>query len=153
MPAGVDTGVRLRLSGEGEPGSKGGPAGDLYVSLSVGKHEFFSRNEYDILCVVPVSFPQLALGDEITVPGVEENSVLTIPPGTPSGHIFRVRSKGVKKLDGRGRGDQLIKVEVDVPKNLNARQKQILKDFGSTLEEGKAPDPDNIVDKVKKFFN
>ncbi|MGB2601788.1 MAG: molecular chaperone DnaJ [Candidatus Omnitrophota bacterium] len=152
VPAGVDTGVRLRLSGEGDTGILGGPNGDLFVSISVKKDKFFSRNEYDLLCIVPVSFAQLVFGDEIKVPGIEGDVDLSIPEGTESGYIFRLKSKGIKRLDGRGRGDHLIKVHVEIPKNLNAHQKKVLREFEDSVGGEKASGNKNILAKVKEFF-
>ncbi|MBD3296170.1 MAG: molecular chaperone DnaJ, partial [Candidatus Omnitrophica bacterium] len=129
VPAGVDTGIRVRLSGEGEAGLNGGPRGDLYVSIAVREHEIFTRRDYDLLCVVPVSFTQLVFGDEIKVPGIEGDVDLSIPEGTQSGRIFTLRGKGITRLDGRGRGDQLIKVKVQIPTDLNASQKDVLREY------------------------
>ncbi|MGB3242276.1 MAG: molecular chaperone DnaJ [Candidatus Omnitrophota bacterium] len=151
IPPGVDTGTRVRLSGEGEAGAQGGPSGDLYVAVSVREHEFFSRRGYDVLCVMPASFTQLVFGDEIEVPGVEGETVLQVPPGTPSGHIFRLKGKGIKRLDGRGRGDQLVKVHVEIPKSLNAHQKKLLKEFEASLGK-KSKGGKAFADKLKGFF-
>jgi molecular chaperone DnaJ len=152
VPAGVDTGVRLRIQGEGDTGVLGGPSGDLFVAISVKKDKFFSRNEYDLLCIVPVSYAQLVFGDEIKVPGIEGEVDLSMPEGTESGHIFRIRGKGIKRLDGRGRGDHLIKVQVEIPKNLNAHQKKTLREFEDSLGGRKASGSKNILSKVKEFF-
>ncbi len=152
VPAGVDTGVRLRLSGEGEPGSSGGPAGDLFVLISVRKDKFFSRRDYDLLCIIPVSFAQLVFGDEVKVPGIDGEEEISLSAGTESGHIFRIKGKGIKRLDGRGRGDQLVKVQVEIPKNLDARQKQLLREFEATFQGKKASGKKNILGKVKDIF-
>ena len=153
VPAGVDTGVRLRLSGEGDPGTNGGPTGDLFVSISVKEHKIFTRREFDLLCVMPVAFTQLVFGDEIKVPGLEGDVDLEIPAGTPTGQIFKLKGKGVKRLDGRGRGDYLIKVEVEIPKNLKSDQKKALKEFEKSLgveRKSKAKNK-SIFDKLKKL--
>ena len=150
VPAGVDTGIRLRLSAEGEAGVRGAQAGDLYVSITVKKHNYFSRREYDILCELKVSFSQLVVGDTIKVDGVNGEEEFSVPPGTESGHVFRLRGKGVRRLDGRGSGDQLIRVLVDVPKNINSEQKKLLRDFDASLGGKPAPDRENVVDKMKK---
>jgi molecular chaperone DnaJ len=152
VPAGVDTGVRLRLSGEGEPGISGGPAGDLFVLISVGKDKFFSRRDYDLLCIMPVSFAQLVFGDVIKVPGIDGEEEISMPAGTESGHIFRIKGKGIKRLDGRGRGDQLVKVQIEIPKNLDARQKQLLREFEASFGEKKASGKKNILGKVKEML-
>jgi len=140
VPAGVDSGTRVRLSSEGEAGAKGGSAGDLYVSISVREHEFFSRREYDLLYVASASFPQLVFGDEIKVPGIDGEVDLSIPPGTESGQIFKLKGKGIKRLDRHSRGDQLVKVSVTVPKNLNAHQKKILREFEEASGKKKVPE-------------
>ncbi len=152
VPPGVDTGIRLRVSGEGEAGMNGGPSGDLYVVISVREHEFFTRREYDLLYVAPVSFAQLVFGDQIKVPGIDGENDLPVPSGTPSGHVFRLRGKGVKRLDGRGKGDQLVKVRVEIPKNLNAHQKKLLREFEASFAGGKAAGAKNIVDRVREIF-
>lgn len=153
VPPGVDTGVRLRVSREGEPGTNGGPCGDLYVLINVREHKFFSRREYDLLCSVDVSFAQLVLGDELNVPGIEGEVNLTITPGTPSGYVFRIKGKGIKRLDGRGFGDHLVKVNVVVPGSLSARQKELLKEFDESFEGKSAVKKKNIVKKVKELFS
>ena len=152
VPPGVDTGIRLRLSGEGEPGTNNGPFGDLYVSLQVKEHEFFSRKGYDVLCILPVTYTQLVFGDVIEVPGIEGDVPLEIFAGTTTGHVFRLRGKGIKRLDGRGHGDQLMKVEVEIPKNLTPEQKDKLRKFEESLGDKKAKGHDNIIDKVKNIF-
>ena len=152
IPAGVDTGIRLRVSGEGEPGTNGGPYGDLYVALSVKDHKHFNRKNYDLLYIHPVSYPQLVFGDETEIPGLEGNVALSIPAGTPTGQVFRLKGKGIKRLDGRGRGDQLVKVEVEVPKNLNEKQKKLLREFEESFGKSAAKGEDTLVSKVKKIF-
>jgi len=152
IPAGVDTGNRLRLSGEGEAGQKGGPRGDLYVAIFVQEHPFFKRRGDDVYCRVPVSYPQLVFGDEIEVDGLEEKVIITVPAGTPSGRILRLRGKGMKRLDGRGKGDQMVKVEVDIPRNLTADQKKFLKEYEKSLGGRAASGGGNLADKVKKMF-
>lgn len=154
IPAGVNTGMSVRLSGEGEPGDAGGPNGDLYVAVRVSEHKFFSRKDYDVLYAARVSFTQLVLGDEIEVPGIENHVNLSIPPGTSSGHIFRLKGKGIKRLDGRGCGDMLVKTDVIIPKNLTERQKELLKEFDPASGESEpAGRKKNIVNKVKELFN
>ncbi|MBD3426378.1 MAG: molecular chaperone DnaJ [Candidatus Omnitrophica bacterium] len=153
VPAGVDDGMRLRLSGEGDPGISGGPSGDLFVSIRVREDRFFSRKNDDLLCVLPVSYTQLVFGDDVKVPGLDGEVDLSIPEGTQSGRVFRIRGKGIKRLDGRGRGDQLVKVMVEIPKNLNARQKKILRDFEQSMGGKKATGGKNILAKVKEFLS
>jgi molecular chaperone DnaJ len=129
IPAGVDTGSRLRMSNEGEAGLYGGPRGDLYIILNVEEHPFFKRDGNNLFCEVPISFPQAALGAEIDVPTIDGTSKIKVAPGTPSGRIFHLKGKGVQRLGGHGKGDQIVKVFVDVPKKLTPRQKELLEEF------------------------
>jgi molecular chaperone DnaJ len=129
IPAGVDTGSRLRLRGEGEEGERGGPNGDLYVFLHVEEHEFFKRHDYDIYCRIPISFVQAALGATIEVPTLTGTERLKIPRGTQSGKIFRLKGKGIPHIKGYGRGDQIIETVITVPTNLTRRQEELLKEF------------------------
>ncbi|MFA5180724.1 MAG: molecular chaperone DnaJ [Syntrophales bacterium] len=129
IPPGVETGSRLRLRGEGEQGEHGGPNGDLYVFIHVEEHEFFQRSDDDIICRIPISFVQAALGDNIEVPTLVGTEKLKIPRGTQSGKIFRLKGKGIAHLRGFGRGDQVIETVVTIPTNLNRRQEELLKEF------------------------
>jgi molecular chaperone DnaJ len=129
MPAGVDTGSRLRISNEGEIGFHGGPRGDLYIYLNVEEHPFFKRDGNDLYCEVPISFPQAALGAEIEVPTIDGTQKIKIPSGTSSGKIFHMKGKGVQKLGGVNRGDQIVSFYVDVPKSLSQRQRELLEEF------------------------
>lgn len=128
IPAGVETGSKLKLTGEGEPGDRGGPPGNLYVVLFVKKHDFFERVGDDIVCEVAISFPRAALGGEIEVPTLRHPVKIKIPAGTQTGKIFRIRGYGVKSLRG-SEGDQLVKVVVRTPTQLNARQRELLEAF------------------------
>jgi molecular chaperone DnaJ len=129
IPQGVDNGSRLRVSGKGEAGQRGGPAGDLYVYLFIKEHTLFTREGYDVLCEVPISFVQATLGAEVDVPTLDGKVKLTVPEGTQSGTVFRLREKGVPRLHGRGRGDQHVRVKVITPQKLNDKQKELLRDF------------------------
>jgi molecular chaperone DnaJ len=129
IPAGVDNGSRLRLTGEGEPGVYGGPPGDLYVFLHVKPHEFFKRRDTDIICEVQISFVQAALGDKISVPTLNGDKALEIPKGTQPGDVFYFNGKGIPSLRTRGRGDQIIQVAIKTPTHLNKKQEAILKEF------------------------
>jgi molecular chaperone DnaJ len=129
IPAGVDTGSRLRLRGEGEQGEFGGPNGDLYVFIYVQEHEFFKRTEDDIYCRIPISFAQAALGASIEIPTLTGTERLKIPRGTQSGKVFRFRGKGIPHLRGYGAGDQVIETVVAVPTNLSRKQEELLKEF------------------------
>ena len=129
IPAGVDTGHRLKLSGEGEDGINGGRKGDLYILIGVKPHPFFHREGDDIYCDVPVSFHQAALGSEIVVPTLEGKVELKVPSGTQNQRVFRMRNKGISHLRGSGRGDQYVQVTVEIPSNLTSRQREILQEF------------------------
>jgi molecular chaperone DnaJ len=129
IPAGVDNGSRLRLTGEGEAGVYGGPSGDLYVFIQVKPHDFFQRDNTDIICKVEISFVQAALGTVITVPTLKEEKELEIPKGTQYGDIFRFRGEGIPSLRTGRRGDQIIQVVLKTPKHLNKKQEALLKDF------------------------
>jgi molecular chaperone DnaJ len=134
IPAGVDTGSRLKITGEGGEGERGGRPGDLYVVLHVEPHPFFERQGDDIFCQIPISFTQAALGAEIEVPSLNGTKKLTIPPGTQSSQVFTLRGQGVPHLNGFGRGDQHVQVVIKVPTKLSKRQKELLKEFAA-LEE------------------
>jgi molecular chaperone DnaJ len=136
IPAGVDNGSRLRLTGEGEAGAYGGPHGDLYVFIHAREHEFFKRDETHVLCQIPVSFVQAALGDSVTIPTLNGETELEIPKGTQPGDIFRLRGEGIPSLRNGHRGDQIVQVNVKTPTNLNKKQVALLKQFAS-LEESK----------------
>ncbi len=130
IPAGVDRGSRLRLPGEGEPGSYGGPPGDLYVFIDMDEHEFFSRENTDVICRVPISFVQAALGDTITVPTLNGEKSLEIPKGTQFGDVFRFPGEGIPSLRNGKRGSQIIQVIVETPTRLTKKQEALLRDFG-----------------------
>jgi len=129
IPAGVDTGSRLRLSGEGEAGAHGGPHGDLYVFIHVKSHEFFKRDGSDLLCQIPISFIQAALGDSVEVPTLRGSKALEIPKGTQHGELFRFRNEGIPSLRTGIPGDQVIQVAVKTPTNLNKKQEALLREF------------------------
>jgi molecular chaperone DnaJ len=135
IPAGVDSGSRLRVPGEGEAGEKGGPSGDLYVEIYVKPHKIFVRNENDIVMETTISFAQAALGDEILVPTLDGKASMKIPPGTQNSHVFRLRGKGFPSLHMSGKGDELVKINVEVPTKLNDRQKKLLKEFAEISGE------------------
>ena len=124
IPAGVDTGSRLRISGEGEPGEYGGPHGDLYVVLNVEEHPFFKREGTEIFCEVPVSFPQAALGTEIEVPTIDGTTKLKIPSGTQSGKLFTIKGKGAPRVGSHQRGNQIVRIYVEVPTKLTHQAKR-----------------------------
>lgn len=136
IPAGVDAGSRLRLTGEGEAGSLGGPSGDLYVFINVKPHDFFERDNTNVICQIPISFIQAALGDDIKIPTLEDEKTLVIPKGTQPGDIFRFHGVGIPSLRGNGRGDQIMQVLIKTPTNLNKKQEKLLKEFAK-IESGK----------------
>ena len=150
IPAGVDDGSQLRISGEGEAGLRGGPPGDLYVVLRVKSHPFFEREDDDIYCEVPLTFVQAALGDEIEIPTLTEKVKLKIPPGTQTGTYFRLKGKGVPRLRGFGQGDQHVKVTVVTPTNLNEEQKELLRRFAGLSGEKTHEQQQNIFERMRK---
>ncbi|MFF2481621.1 molecular chaperone DnaJ [Paenibacillus sp. NPDC058071] len=156
IPAGVDDGAQIRLSGEGEGGLRGGPAGDLYIVIRVKSHEFFERENDDIYCEVPLTFVQAALGDEIEIPTLTEKVKLKIPAGTQTGTYFRLKGKGVPKLRGYGQGDQHVKVTVVTPTKLTDEQKDLLRQFGGessgTVQETGGEHHESIFERMKKAF-
>ena len=153
IPPGVDNGTRLRSSGNGEAGVQGGAPGDLYVVLHVRKHEVFERDGDDLLCEVPVSFVQAALGSELKVPTLQGQCTIKIPAGTQSGTMFRLRGKGIKNVQGYGYGDLHVKVSVEVPTRLNAEQTAKLKEFGELCGDDVNPIASGFFEKAKKFFS
>jgi molecular chaperone DnaJ len=129
IPAGIDDGQMVSLRGEGEPGVRGGPKGDLYVVVKIKPHKIFKREGFDVKLKMPISFTEAALGAEIEVPTLDGRAVYTIPPGTQTGTIFRLRNKGIPHVNGRGRGDQYVEVYIEVPKRLSEKQKELLREF------------------------
>ncbi|MBN6186208.1 molecular chaperone DnaJ [Aneurinibacillus sp. BA2021] len=153
IPAGVDDGARMRISGEGELGVNGGPPGDLYVVFRVKPHEFFERDGNDIYCKVPITFAQAALGDEVEVPTIDGKVKLKVPAGTQTGTKFRLRGHGVPYLNRSGKGDQHVKVVVVTPTKLNDRQKELLRELAdSSGEEVHGNGETSFFDKMKKVL-
>ncbi|SHJ46255.1 molecular chaperone DnaJ [Geosporobacter subterraneus DSM 17957] len=152
IPAGVDTGSVIPLRGQGEPGIKGGPTGDLYIVLRVKPHEIFQRDGNDVICEMPITFVQAALGDELVVPTLDGKIKYKIPEGTQSGTIFRMKGKGIPSLRGYGRGDHYVKVIVEIPKKLNDKQKELLKRFADEMGEDVHEQRKTFFDKVKDVF-
>jgi len=152
VPAGAENGLRLRLTGEGELGLHGGPPGDLYVEIEVEEHAIFSRDGDDLLCELPISFPQAALGSEVEVPTLDGKVRLKIPAGTQNGKIFRLRGKGIVSLRGYGKGDILIRVTVEVPTKLNKRQKELIQELAELSGDSSGPLAKSFLDKVKDVF-
>ena len=156
IPAGVDSGDRIRLSGEGEAGPAGAPAGDLYVEIRVREHEIFQRDGDDLYCEVPIRFSQAALGADLTVPTLDGEAVVKIPAETQTGKVFRLREKGVKSVRSRTTGDLYCRVVVETPVNLTAKQRELLREFEATFqgEEGAkhSPRSSGFLDGVKAFW-
>jgi molecular chaperone DnaJ len=152
IPPGVDTGSRLRSSGNGEAGFRSGPAGDLYVILHVKAHEIFQRAGDDLLCEVPVSFVQVTLGAEIEVPTLDGRTTIKISAGTQSGATFHVKGKGVKNLQGYGHGDLRVRVHVEVPIRLTSEQKAKLREFAQLCDGNETPMAQSFFEKAKKLF-
>jgi len=152
IPAGVDTGSRLRSVGNGQAGLRGGPPGDLYVVLHVKAHEIFQRDGDDLLCEVPVSFVQAALGTEIEVPTLNGKAEIKIPAGTQPGTMFRLKGKGVKNVQGYGHGDLHVRVLVEVPTHLTSAQKAKLQEFAELCNGKENPISQGFFEKAKKLF-
>jgi len=152
VPAGVEDGTRIRFSGLGEAGAFGGPAGDLYVVLHVKEHAFFEREGNDLHCVVPISFPQAALGTEIMVPTLEGEHRLKVPEGTQSGTSFRIRNKGVPVLNSHGKGDLYVEVRIQTPGKLGKRQRELLAELGELSPVENKPQHRSLLGRVKDMF-
>ncbi|MBI5686459.1 MAG: molecular chaperone DnaJ [Verrucomicrobia bacterium] len=152
LPAGIETGMQLRSAGHGNAGPRGGPNGDLYVVVHVKAHDIFVRRGDDLLCDVPIAFPVAALGGQVDVPTINGHAKLTIPAGTQSGTVFRMRGKGVPNVEGYGRGDQHIRVVVEVPARLNSEQRKKLQEFAELCGEDTQPMMKSFVEKAKKWF-
>ena len=152
IPAGVDSGQRLRLTGEGEPGERGGPRGDLYVEIYIREHEFFKRDGQDVFCEIPISFTQAALGDDIDVPTLYGNHAIKIPPGTQTGSAFRLRGMGFPHLRGMHKGDQHVVMKVVTPDKLSAKQKKILTEFAEESGDEISRPQKKILKKLKEMF-
>jgi molecular chaperone DnaJ len=150
IPGGIEHGTRMRLAGQGEPSLEGGPPGDLYCDVYVRPHDFFEREGADVICTLPVPFSVAALGGETEVPTLEGPSTLKIPKGTRSGEVLRMRGMGMKRLGREGRGDQFVRVAIDVPKNLTKRQEELLREFGKLEEEARGSR--SIFDRIKDYF-
>src|SRR5438874_1339294 len=152
IPAGIGNGSRLRSSRNGEAGIRGGPPGDLYVVLHLKEHPVFQRDEDDLYCEVPISFAVAALGGEVPVPTLEGKANLRIPAGTQSGQVFKLRGKGIANLEGRGRGDLLARVIVEVPTRLNSEQRRKLEEFSALCGEENTPLHRRFFERAKDFF-
>jgi molecular chaperone DnaJ len=153
IPAGVEDGTRIRYQGEGDAGRFGGPGGDLYIVLAVKPHEFFEREGNDLHCVMPVSFPQAALGDELSIPTLDGVAKLKIPEGTQSNKQFHIRSKGVPYLNDHGRGDLIVHISVQTPKKLTKAQRDLLQQLSETMTVENKPTSRTLLAKMKDLFS
>jgi molecular chaperone DnaJ len=156
VPAGVDDGTRIRLSGEGEAGQRGAPAGDLYVDIAVRPHPIFQRDGANILVRVPLRMTQAALGGHVEVPSIDGGrSKVTIPAGTQTGDQFRLRGKGFSVLRSAARGDMYVQVMVETPQNLSPKQRELLEQFETEAEKGgrTSPESEGFFAKVKEFWD
>lgn len=152
IPAGVDDGMRLRVPGEGEPGDPGAPNGDLHCVIRVRPHEFFARQDQHVILEVPITFTQAALGASIEVPTIDGKETLKIKKGTQSGDLYTMRGLGIPDPHGGGRGDQVVRVVVEVPKKLTKKQEELLRAFAETEEAHVSPERKTFFDKLKSYF-
>lgn len=152
IPAGVDTGMRLKMNGYGDEGENGGPAGDLYVFINVDNHPVFEREGDDILLELPIGFAEAALGVKKEIPTLSGSARLTIPEGTQTGKVFRIRGQGFPNVHGKGKGDLLVRTIVETPTHLTESQKELLSKFGATEGVDNLPQKKSFMDKIKSFF-
>ena len=152
IPAGIDDGQMIKLSGQGEVGEKGGPRGDLYIVVNVQKHDIFTREGYDVYIEMPIRFTQAALGDKLEVPTLDGKVSYTLPEGTQTGTVFRLREKGIPKLRSNSRGDQYVKVIIDTPKKLNEDQKELLRKFDESCGNKVHEKQRSWKSKIDNFF-
>jgi molecular chaperone DnaJ len=154
IPAGVESGMRLKMSGYGDAGENGGPSGDLYIFITVEEHEFFERKGDDVLLDLPISFTEAALGCKKEVPTVtHKKCVLAIPEGSQSGQVFRVRGEGFPNVHGQGKGDLLVKIFVETPTNLSKKQKELLEELSKLEDPANLPKKKRFLDRLKTFFS
>lgn len=153
IPAGIDEGQVISIRGKGNAGANGGPAGDLQIAVSVRPHPLFERDGFDVWYELPLTFTQAALGAEVSIPTLDGKVNYTIKEGTQPGDTFRLRGKGIPYINGRGRGDQLVKVTIEVPQKLSAEQKKLLDQFEEACEEKNYPKRRSFFDKIKDAFN
>ena len=152
IPAGIADGQAISIRGEGDHGRRGGPAGDVILQITVKEHSIFTRRGDDIICHMPITFAEAALGSEMEVPTLDGKVRYQVPEGTQNGSVFRLREKGIPHLNGRGRGDQLVYVQVEVPKNLTAQQKELLRKFADALGMKNYKNKQKFSDKIKNYF-
>lgn len=154
VPAGIDSGMQMKMSGYGDAGEGGGPSGDLYVYINVAPHKFFQRDGDDLLIEVPITFSEAALGSKKEIPTALGGALkLTIPEGTQSGKVLKIKNEGVSNVHGQGKGDMLVKLIVETPVDLNEKQKEVLKEFASLEKDHNSPRKKTFFDKIKGFFS
>lgn len=153
IPAGVDTGSKLKVTGEGEIGQYGGPRGDLYIWINVKEHSIFKREGTNLYCSIPISFVKAVFGGQISVPTLYGEEILEIPPGTPSGRVFKLKGKGLPRVGSTHRGDQIVTVYIDVPKKLTERQRELLEEFAKASGEDIKKGSKGLKDKLKDIFS
>ncbi len=152
IPAGIDNGQILNVSGKGSAGENGGPSGDLHIYVNVRPHPIFERRENDIWCEMPITFTQAALGAEVVVPTIDGKVSYEVRPGTQPGDVFKFKGKGIQKLGGRGRGDQYVRIAIEIPRNLSQKQKKLLEEFDSESEDKNYQKRKSFFDKIKDMF-
>jgi molecular chaperone DnaJ len=152
IPAGVDNGTRLRISGEGDPSPNGGPTGDCYVFITVREHSLFQRDGQNLICRVPISYSQAALGATVEVPTLDGRHELTVPAGTQPGSVFKIRGEGMPDPRVRGRGDLLVQVQLEIPTKLTKRQKELLRELAEEEKTNVSPDRKSFFDKLKDYI-
>jgi molecular chaperone DnaJ len=152
IPPGVDNNTRLRLQGEGEPSPHGGPRGDCYCFIAVREHPLFQRNGRELVCQVPITYSQAALGAKVQVPTLEGPEEFEIPAGTQSGDVFRLRGKGMPDVQSRRRGDQLVQVYVEVPKRLTPEHERVLRELAEIENVNVSPQRTSFFSKLKEYF-
>jgi molecular chaperone DnaJ len=153
VPPGVEEGTRIRYAGEGDAGRSGGPKGDLFIVLNIRPHDFFERDGHDLHCVIPISFPQAALGAEFEIPGLGGNVNLKIPEGTQSGKEIRIRGRGMPYLNEKGSGDLIVRVLVQVPRKLSRAQRELVAKLAETMSVENTPASPGLLDKMKDLFS
>ncbi|KAI4452993.1 dnaj 1 mitochondrial-related [Holotrichia oblita] len=151
FPHGINANETLRVAGEGHCGDRGGPNGDLYITVNILPHLIFERRGYDVLYTLPLSIFDAVLGTEVEIATIDGKAKLTIPEGTQTGEVFRMKGKGIKHIRGNGRGDQYVKVELEVPKSLNNKQKKQMREFSENFPSNSFPKKKGFADKLKKL--
>mgnify|MGYP000894771681 CR=1 FL=1 len=153
IPAGVHEGQGIRVGGEGEPGKHGGPRGDLYCYVRMKAHPFLMRDGNDLICTVPISFTQAALGTSIEVPSLDGKKKLKIPPGTQHGNIFRIKGHGLPDLRSQRRSDELVRIQIEIPRNMNAKQAELLQQFKELEDSNVLPETKGFWERLKKHLS